>query len=250
MKTDVINYDEYHFTNRQIAIYLSEYITMLVILSYLFYHSVFPAVIISPFIILLMKMKKKELMQIRLNELAVQFKDAILAISAALHVGYSIENAFREAGKEMVILHGEKSIITEEFTIIKRRLEMNDTLEKILHDFSDRCKVDDVMEFVEVFSVAKRSGGNYISIIQTTADAISSKIEVKKEIDTFLSGKKYEQKILSFVPPSIIAFVDFSSPGFLNALYKNPVGIIIMTICLILYVGALVWGRKVTDIKL
>lgn len=106
------------------------------------------------------------------------------------------------------------------------------------------------MEFTDVFIVAKRSGGNYISIIQSTVYTISNKIEIKNEIDTFLSGKKYEQKIMSLVPPAIIAFVDFSSPGLLNSLYHNYIGISVMTGCLVLYLVALLISKKIMDIEI
>ena len=43
------------------------------------------------------------------EELLLQFKDCIMAVSASLETGYSMENAMREAEKEMKRLYGAES---------------------------------------------------------------------------------------------------------------------------------------------
>ena len=42
----------------------------------------------------------------------------------------------------------------------------------------------------------------------------------------------------------IIIYISVSSPEFLKIMYESIVGKIVMTICLILYLLAYIWGRK------
>ena len=51
------------------------------------------------------------------------------------------------------------------------------------------------------------------------------------------------------VPLGIILYMRFSSIGMMNKLYGNPAGIIIMTLCLIVYGVAILLAGKITDIR-
>lgn len=56
------------------------------------------------------------------------------------------------------------------------------------------------MRICRGLSIAKRSGGNLNDIIRRSAAVTGEKIEVKQEIQTLLSSRRYEQKIMNMVP--------------------------------------------------
>ena len=116
-------------------------------------------------------------------------------------------------------------------------------------DFGDRCQIEDVENFAEVFYTAKRTGGDMDKIIQKVARMLGDKIDVKKEIEATLAAKKSEQMIMSLMPAGIIFYLQLSSPGFLSVLYGNPFGICAMSICLGIYVFAYCLGMKIVDIE-
>ena len=43
--------------------------------------------------------------------IGIQFRDAIASALTSMKAGYSVENAFMEAGKDMELLYGKKSLI-------------------------------------------------------------------------------------------------------------------------------------------
>lgn len=215
----------------------------------IFYNSLIAALFLSPFIAVYVKQKKRAVRKKEEERLAQEFKDGIIAVSFSLNVGYSIENAFREAKKEMAVLYGEDSEISKEFGVICNRMSQNDNIEDILEDFAAKSKAEDILYFAEIFRYAKRSGGDLIAIIRNTAAIISDKNEVAKEINTIISGKKMEQKVMNAVPFGIIMYLRMTSPEFIEPLYGNITGISVMTACLIVYAAAFLLGRKITDIK-
>ena len=92
-------------------------------------------------------------------------------------------------------------------------------------------------------SMQKRSGGNMIEIIRDTASTIRQKAEVEQEIQTIISGKKMEVKVMQIMPFAMIGYLRITSPEFLVSLYGNAAGIIVMFICLFIYAIA-VWFAK------
>ena len=78
---------------------------------------------------------------------------------------------------------------------------------------------------------------------------ISEKIQVKRDIQTILASRQFEQKVMNLVPIFILFYIEVTSPGFFSPMYQNPAGICIMTICLAVYLAAYVLSRKIVAIE-
>ena len=179
----------------------------------------------------------------------MEFKDGMQVVVSALSAGYSIENSFREALKELDLLYGKKVYIYQGFSKIVNKLNLNQNIEDAFTDFAKECQVEEISNFAEILSYAKRSGGNLIQIIRTTTDTISEKIDVKREINTIITAKQFEQNIMNYVPLGIILYMRLTSPEMFVKVYGNLAGIIIMTGCLLIYFAARVIAEKIVDIK-
>jgi tight adherence protein B len=216
----------------------------------LFYRSAWAILPLLPVGIWQMKMMKADVRRKKKAEFQGQFKDAILAISSALNTGYSVENAIKEAQKELKLIYPEKARISKELLIMVRQLRMQMPMEQVWEEFAVRMPMEDVKNFVEVFVAAKRSGGDMMSIIQNTANQIRDKIDVKREIDTILAAKKYEFRVMAVIPYAIIGYMSVSFPEFMERLYGNVIGIGVMTVCLTIYWGAYYLGMKIVEIEI
>jgi len=244
-----VDYGDYVLKGRELLFYSAEGMLLTGVIAYFFYRSVWACLLLSPMLLLFLKRKRRELAEKRRQELQIQFKDAILSVSANQKAGYSVENAFKEAYRDMAMLYGEESPICRELYSIGKGLENNIVLEKLLYDFGCRSRIQDIMQFAEIFLIAKRNGGSMTEILSVTADTIEQKTTVDKEIEVLLSSRKMEQKIMNVVPFFIIFYISLTSRGFFDVLYHNPVGILIMTICLAVYLAAFIISGKIVEIE-
>lgn len=231
----VKNYDTYHFSLPERLRYILEGFLVVLVLGTLFYRSVIGVFMLSPLIIPYYKNKKKELIKKRKWQLNLEFRDGINSLSAALSAGYSAEHAFVEVIKDLKRMYPEGAMIINEFSYLVNSIQMNITIEKALGDLGERSGIEDVISFAEVFATAKRTGGDIIQIIKTTGSTINDKLEVRREIMTLIAAKKFEATIMKIVPAGILCYLSISSPGFLDPLYHNIFGIIVMTILLGIY---------------
>lgn len=243
------DYSNYRFGIKERALYVSEGVLLVAVISYFFYRSWIACIGLLPVLILFLREKKKELAKKQKQELGVQFKDLILAVAANQKAGYSIENAFRESYRDMVMLYGKEAIICTELRYIMSGLDNNMVLEKLLYSLGMRSSLPDVIQFADVFLIAKRSGGNMTDILTKTAAVIEQKTETDKEIQLMISAKKMEQKIMNMVPFLIILYIGSTSKGFFDVLYHNLIGVIIMTVCLGFYIAAFLLSRRIVDIE-
>ena len=190
-------------------------VALVLFLAWFFYRSWMAVPILLPVGIAYLAEKEKEDKRRKKEELRVQFKDMVLSLAASVRAGYAIENAFAESYGEMSSLYGS----------------------------------EEIYEFAEVFRAAKRSGGNLAEIMEKTAAMISERIDTFEEIKVAIAAKQMEQNIMNIVPFGIVFYISITSPGFFDGLYKNPTGMLIMTGCLALYLGAYALGKKMTGFE-
>lgn len=243
------NYDTYQLSLKENILYILLGMISASVLGVLFYRSFIGILLLSPLIYFIRKGMKNRLRKERKWKLNLEFKDGLLALSAALEAGYSAEHAFEEACKDLRQLYSEDSIIMKEFSYILRQIRMNITVEKALTDFGVRTGIEDIISFSEVFHTAKRTGGDLISVIKITGNIIGDKIEVKREIKTLITAKRLEANLMKFIPLLILVYLSAASPGFLNPLYHNLFGIMVMTIFLLVYLGAFLLIDKIIAIE-
>ncbi|MCR5331236.1 MAG: type II secretion system F family protein [Lachnospiraceae bacterium] len=211
-------------------------ILMITGIALLCYDSIFAALLLSPYIFLYMKRKTEQLKEDRKWELNLQFGEMIKSLSAVLESGYSVENAVTEAFNDLKLTHDENSMIMKELKIIISSLKSNVPIEAAFEEFAERSGIEDIRSFSDVFSTAKRTGGNIISIIRSTAAVIRTRTELKRELKTMIASKKYESDIMRLIPFAILLYLRVFSPDMVGALYGNMFGIIFMTVILAVYV--------------
>lgn len=187
--------------------------------------------------------------QKEIRKLKLQFEDMLLAIETNMRAGYSVENAFCEAGGELRERFGEKDLFVQRMFSIKQGLEHNMPLEHLLYAFGEECGVEEIREFGEIFAAAKRAGGKMSEILISSAQVIGQGIQTEEEIQVLLTAKKMEGKIMQVVPFFIVMYLQVTSPDFFQVLYHNPMGMAIMGAMEGLYATAGVWSRKILAIS-
>lgn len=228
---------------------LSEWVLICALTAYVFYRSFAAFFILLPGIIPYGKARKRQAERAEKALLSIQFRESILAVSTALNAGYSVENAFIEAYHDMKEMYGDEAPITKEYHRIVLRLRDNEQIEYIVRDFGRRSGIEDIGDFAAVFEAAKRIGGDMTKIIRRAAMNISEKIELKREIETSMSAKRLELKVMEVVPFGILLYLQTGSSDFLSVLYHNITGQALMTAALLIYAAGIVMAEKIIEIE-
>ena len=242
------DYKSYRFTWRDWIEYILRITVKGAVIGYLFYDSLKMCIICIPFFIVDYRELKKEKLKKQKRELTLQFKAMMEALVTSLTAGYSLEHAFTDAKRDLSFIYEKDAMIFRELDEMIAGLKVNIPIEKLLMDFGDRSGVEDIENFANVVAAAKKSGGNLIRIIEKTVRSISDKISVEEEMETMITAKKLEEKIMMVMPYGILFYLRVSNGGFLDVLYHNALGIVLMTVFLTGVYLANVWASKIMDI--
>ena len=218
--------------------------------AYFFYKSVIGLLLLLPAILPYAKHRAEEINEKNKWEMLLQFRELVASVNGSMQAGYSMENAFREAGRDMVELYGKEAAIIREINNINRGVQNNIPITELLRNFAKRSQIDEIDNFTEIIAVGKSSGGKLPEIMNSYIKMIDEKVEVLQEIETMVSARKYEQRIMNIIPFVIIFYMELTSKGFFEILYHNLFGNIVMTITMIIYVAAIVMAEKIVKISI
>lgn len=252
---DTINYKQYRYTVKD---YIKYYIGGSVIaftLAQVFYNNVILGIVVAAlYLIIISKWKSiimNNLIEKRKEMLLFQFKDALQSIVAELGAGTSFTNIIK-SGKiieNLTLLHQKDAYIVKEMQRMSQALNHNVPEEEVLRDFAQRADIEDITNFVDVFTICRKQGGDTNKVSKNTANIIIEKINICEEIQTVITQKKQEQKIMTILPLGMVLTLKIMAPDYMEPLYTSIGGRIAMTIAILIIVGAHFTSKKIMNIE-
>lgn len=249
-QTELTRYMDYDMSNAEKTRYSIMGMAVLFFVGYVFYHSFILSIIVSLLGILYPKFQKKAIIKKRQDQLLLEFKDALYSIYTSLSAGISPENAIINVVADMEDLYnGRQNFIVEEFTVMKRRIDLNLDIVDVLNDFAERSGLEDVQNFVDVFLTSLSTGKRQGEIIKNAINNIVDKIEIKRDIEVMISEKKFESRIMSVMPIFLILFLSISAPDYFEPMYTTLLGRGAMTVVGIGLILASMLANKIMRIE-
>lgn len=246
---ELIDYNTYTMKPYERFLYILCAALVLMALGFVFYRSLIMSLLLTPLSLYYPKIRRRQIINKRKTELKLQFKDALQSLSSSLHAGRSFESALKSAISDLLIQYEPDSSIIKELSIIARRLEANETVESAFLEFAERAHIEEIESFAEILDICKRTGGNLISAIRSSTEIISDKIEVNSEIQSILSQKKLEQRILSVMPIVIVLMLSTFAMDFMLPVFTEVIGRTVMTFSMGLFAASYLIAEKITNIE-
>lgn len=229
---------------------LTVYVVISGFFAWLFYDRLPAAVLFLPVFPFFIKTVKSVKAKRQAEDLTDGFIRSLVSVSTSLAAGLSPENAFASAEEDMEKLYGKKAEIVKELSIVNSQVRMGQRLCDALASFAGRTRIDEIYDFSVVFAVAKDNGANFPSVISSAVGIMESGRTAEKEAKLLIRARQYEQRIMCVIPPGILAYLKLSSGSFIEVMYREPLGIAVMTVCLAVYITAIVMSEKIGDIRI
>lgn len=182
------------------------------------------------------------------KQFRLEFKDLMLSIYSSLSSGASLEQAIRRSLTDLKRNGKSSSFIITELEMVCQKMEHNRSVIQCLNEMGEHCKNKDFDQFTQVLTLAKKQGGDMAGIVRDSVGNIQRRIESSHEIEGIIGAKRGEFFVMSGIPAGILCYMRLISPDFMDVLYKNIFGRLIMCVCLLVYIAAFVWGLYILKI--
>lgn len=265
LNNQMINYRAYYFSTKQKLFWTVVIIVLGGIVGLVFYggmfkkdgentiatyisNAVFFAVVGFVAAKFFVPVVRNTLQKRRDNQLKKQFMDLLETLSTSLSAGGTVNDAFIGAASDLRNQYTDSDMIIVELDEIVSGLNNGQTIEKLLDNFGKRSGNEDIENFANVMGNCYRMGGDFKRVVQKTRDIISDKMQINEEINTKLTSNKIQLNTMSLMPVVIVAMIKKSGSTFAENL-ATPLGAIVTTFAILVFVGAYIWGNKIIDVK-
>ena len=148
------------------------------------------------------------------------------------------------------MIYSEDSDILMELDVIIQRFHNAIPLSEAFSDFARRSGLEDVSSFASIYATIEGKSNRADEIVRETQQIISDKMEIEMEIDTLMTSAKSEVNIMLFMPLVILAVIGYAGAGFMDAIYTTPLGRLVATGGLIVFIISFFMARKFSNVKI
>jgi len=244
------DYRIYRFTFREALGCGALGMVVFLVADYLLYRSVWLLIFLPIFLVPYFRWVKRQRIRQRRQQLLVCFLPLASAFVVALRAGYAAENALSECITDVERIAGSRDLLVMELRYMQAQTALSVPLEELFMDLGERSGLEDIQNFAQVFAIGKRTGGNIGEILSNAVDQLRQKLEVQKDIQVQIASRRMEQTVMSLVPWGIVLYLNVTSAGYMDVLYRTAAGRMVATVCLVLYLVSWLWGRRITEIEI
>lgn len=169
--------------------------------------------------------------------------NAITLMNNAFKAGKSIVQAVEIVSRELT------GPISKEFKRIEQEIMYGIDIDIAFKRFKDRIKIKEAAYLSSSLSVLNKTGGNIIKVFDTIEKNVINRKKLQNELKTLTSSSKLITYVLIFVPIVFIIFIGIVNIGYFEPLFKNPLGIVIILVSLIIYIAYIIIVKRIMKVK-
>ncbi|MDX6276568.1 MAG: tight adherence protein [Nocardioidaceae bacterium] len=179
----------------------------------------------------------------RRKEFAKQLDNTLRIIASALRAGQSLQIALNSVAADAA------PPMAEEITRIINENRLGRDLVEAMTDSADRMDNEDFLWFAEAVEVQRDSGGNLNDIIDTVAETIRGRAEIREKVRAYAAEGKASCYVLMALPIALAVAYSLMNPGYLDPLFSETIGRLLLVLSGVLYTISWFWMRAIIAIK-
>ena len=179
----------------------------------------------------------------RLNAFNKQLPDTITLLSNSLRAGSSFLQSIELVSRETPAPMGE------EMGRVVREVNLGLGMEEALANLVRRIRSDDLDLMVTAIGVQQQVGGNLAEILDTIAFTIRERVRIKGDINTLTAQGRMSGYLVAFLPIGIAVTLNFINPAFMQPLFTQLLGQILLTVGGIMMIIGFFAIQKIVSIK-
>lgn len=180
----------------------------------------------------------------RQAQLTSQLPDALDMLSSALRSGYALTRGFQVVASQM------HPPISEEFDRVLQEVQVGISVTEALDGLLMRTDSYDLELVVAAMQTQLTMGGNLSEVLDKIAGMIRERVRLQGEINAATSEGRLSASILVAMPVVMALVISAVNPGYLDPLFKERLGIMLLMGAGLLMLTGIIIIRKMLDIDI
>ncbi len=172
-----------------------------------------------------------------------QLGDTINLMMNGIRAGYSILQAMEAVSQEM------GPPISKEFGRVVQEVQLGIALEEALDHMLRRVPSDDLDMMITAINVQREVGGNLAEVLASISFTIRERVRIKGEIRALTAQSRASGYLIAMIPPILAVVVYLINPDFIEKLFTETCGYVMIGVAVTGIVLGFVVINKVVQIE-
>ena len=169
--------------------------------------------------------------------------DSLQMLAGSLSAGYSLPQALDNVGRES----GGSMGVEISRALIESRLGL--PIEESLEAVAQRMDSEDFHWTVMAIRINRQVGGNLAEVLGSVSGTVRERERLRRQVKALSAEGKLSAWVLGVLPLFVSFFIVFRNPGYLEPLYTNVVGWVMIAVGVTLYIAGIFWMRKLINME-
>ncbi len=158
----------------------------------------------------------------RFQKFEEKFPEAIDTLARAVRAGHAFTTALEMIANEV------SEPVAGEFRQLYEEQKFGLPVRDALLNLADRIPLVDVKFFVTAVMLQRETGGNLAEILDNLSYVIRERFKILRQVRVHTAQGRLTMVLLMALPPTIVALMLILNPGFIQPLFSDPLGHILV----------------------
>ena len=165
----------------------------------------------------------------RINAFIKEFPNAVEVIIRGIKSGLPLNDCMR------IIAKDAQEPVKGEFQALVESQQVGLSMPQACQRMAEAIPSAETSFFAIVISIQAQAGGNLGEALQNLANVLRERAKMKDKIVAISSEAKASAYIIGALPFIVAVLVNFTTPGYLNLLWEDETGHMVLGFCLLSY---------------
>ncbi len=180
----------------------------------------------------------------RLTAIEKQIDSFIVSFASALKTTPSIGQALSSVHELL------SPPLQDEIGLVLKEMRVGNTLDQSLLSLGGRIPLVELDATLASILIGRQVGGNLPVILETTAATLREMSRLQGVMRSKTASGKLQVVVLFLAPPIVVFGFDLVKPGYFEPMTSSAVGIVLVTIAAMLWIGSVIFARKIVRVQL
>jgi tight adherence protein B len=180
----------------------------------------------------------------RRKKFVSQLPDTLQLLAGTLKAGYSFMQGVE------AVSHEVEDPMGSEFRRVVTEAQLGRPVEEALETSAIRMNSPDFEWAVMAVRIQREVGGNLSELLMTVAETMTARQRLRGEVSALTAEGRVSAMVLGILPLGLGAMLWTINPEYMNLLFEDPKGKIMLVGSTLLAGAGFLWMKKIIDIKI
>lgn len=172
------------------------------------------------------------------------FIDFLNFVNSGLSAGLTFETSINES---ILIMNQENTYMLTVFKKLREAVHIGIVGNELYDEIDRWYPIADCKLYTSMLKLSKTTGASMRRVTEVVLSNLYNRYKTIEEAQLIMYQKKLEQMILCIAPLFVILFVKSSSGEFIDIMYTESIGRIVMTISFGMLIAMKLMGKKIVE---